>query len=1331
MASNFFTKGISNVNNWINNTALPWINGNGQTDKEKQLSEGITDNTVLYDTGRFVISDEILQRFHLGNEFGSQSNNDVFAMGYDDPTYLMFKIEFGDWGYSLLDLENIRTQQRSSKFTNVYYEDYDQFPMGLLNANFIDYTVSSDWNNQTAYNTYNYLMNRNEDARANYIMQFVKGLYVLQKDMPYIFQKISGLDKLQEFNSTVGKRLKEAQITLECIEGLDLKIKTLLELYRKAAYDEVWQRWTLPDIYRYFKMIIYVFDRRILHNAAGAYSIEQNDFPIYAFECGPCEFDIKGTFESEYSVDYKEQKNANTKIIINVKNVKTYFSNQLFNKVENISNKVNWIGDFDSTSERQDQRATDSQYHTNFKQRWIRRMFMIPSEYRSFYDNEVNHKFGHDQYEVDKLQYSNEIYGPILPDNSWHEAVVTDPIYSIRSWGGLKKFLKKLLVSHTTTVRDSRTPDRTMFQNDLTRPWEYSYIYEHDMPLMYIDQRYATIQLRRRLNIMIQHMLNSTYLIDNNVYYNLVDPEILFNEATEITPDTTLIENSKPEMPDLVEPIFNIPDSSMTLVEPIFNEEKTSMTMVKPNLDAQKNDIELVSPIFDEHKNDMNFVTNYSHPVHNEMNLVPDNIDGAHADMELVRPIFDEHKNDMNFVTIYSNPIHNDMNLVPDNIDGEHADMNMIEPIFDEHKNEMNLVPDNIDGAHADMELVRPIFDEYKNDMELIVPIFDEHKNDMELISNYNYITHNEMVLIPDNINAEHNSMSLIPDKSDIEHNTMNLVPDKSDIEHNHMNLVPDKSGVEHISMNLVPDKSVIEHNSMNLVPDKSDIEHNTMNLIPDNIDSEHNIMNLVPDKSNPEHTHMNLVPDKSVIEHNSMNLVSDKSVIEHNIMNLVPDKSNPEHNHMNLVPDKSVIEHNSMNLVPDKSNTEHNSMNLIPDKSVIEHNSMNLVPDNIDGEHAKMNLLVEPHIESKSNMELTPLIGNEYEPQLDLVNNKVNIPNIKMDMVKPNNDSNISEMSMVKLDMQPNDITMDMIKPNIEVKDINMSMVKPDNESNIADMVLVSPDNEIKLNEMTMVIPDMHTNDITMDMVKPDMPTADINMELVSTQYNEHQIDMELVSPQFNDNNIKMDMVEPDMSTSNINMELVNNYNETIKPEIKLIDNVQSPQKAEMNLFDNKSDDTHIDMKMQQLDINADNPEMKLHDNIVNTNHKVKMDMVDLTSNKELSDKLKALVSINVNEINHTNLEDLLSLADLIEETVYQIQDHQKHMKLIENKPKEQKQKQKQMKMVSIKQPARNQFQLSELHKVDQNAIDRAFNAKRKASDNNYSTNGNRGIAL
>jgi len=124
--------------------------------------------------------------------------------------------------------------------------------------------------------------------------------------MPYLFKNITGLDKLQEFNATSGKRLKDAKITLTCIEGIDMKIRTLLQLYRKAAYDEVWQRWILPDIYRYFKMIVYVFDRRILHSSRGTYSLDQDNFPIYAFECGPCEIELNPTFETDYITDYTQ-----------------------------------------------------------------------------------------------------------------------------------------------------------------------------------------------------------------------------------------------------------------------------------------------------------------------------------------------------------------------------------------------------------------------------------------------------------------------------------------------------------------------------------------------------------------------------------------------------------------------------------------------------------------------------------------------------------------------------------------------------------------------------------------------------------------------------------------------------------------------------------------------------------------------------------------------------------------------------------------------------------------------------------------------------------------
>ena len=250
---------FDNASGWLDDTQ-DLLKGNIESDEYKELKDQVTDNTAYLDAGRFINQNDVLKRFHLGNEFQSDSHNDVFVSGFEDPTRLMFKIEFGDWGNSLLDIETIRNQQTTSKFSNVYYEDYDQMPMGLLNLDFRDFQGPNSFNLQTAYNSYNYLLNNNEDARSQYLKQFILGLYTIQKDFPYLFQKITGIDKLQEFNSTNGRRLKDAKITLDCLEGIDLKIKTLLELYRKAAYDDVWQRWVLPDIYRYFKMIIYVFN---------------------------------------------------------------------------------------------------------------------------------------------------------------------------------------------------------------------------------------------------------------------------------------------------------------------------------------------------------------------------------------------------------------------------------------------------------------------------------------------------------------------------------------------------------------------------------------------------------------------------------------------------------------------------------------------------------------------------------------------------------------------------------------------------------------------------------------------------------------------------------------------------------------------------------------------------------------------------------------------------------------------------------------------------------------------------------------------------------------
>jgi len=63
-----------------------------------------------------------------------------------------------------------------------------------------------------------------------------------------MFKKISGLDALENFDPKNGQRLKnDTKITVECYEGLNLKIRTLMEMYRKAAWDDVNQKWILPE----------------------------------------------------------------------------------------------------------------------------------------------------------------------------------------------------------------------------------------------------------------------------------------------------------------------------------------------------------------------------------------------------------------------------------------------------------------------------------------------------------------------------------------------------------------------------------------------------------------------------------------------------------------------------------------------------------------------------------------------------------------------------------------------------------------------------------------------------------------------------------------------------------------------------------------------------------------------------------------------------------------------------------------------------------------------------------------------------------------------------
>lgn len=283
------------------------------------------------------------------NETVGNYTDQVFKNGYDDPTYLTFKIEFGDWGASVLGRNAIEKGTSAFKVINA---DYDQLPIGLLNCpapnDGIDQNYwqlnaannSTTFNDTNVYSAFSYLRSRNEDIRAEYMYYFVNGLLEIQEKYPYIFKKISGIDSLEQFNANQGQRLKDAKITLTCIEGLNLKIRTLFEMYRKAAWDDEYQRWILPENMREFKMIIYVFERRVFHDAvaynrnnktetAFVYSTLNGDLPVKAFECCPCEFEIKSNWKGDYEQDFTQGQAEETQLTIKVKNVKTYYKNGL------------------------------------------------------------------------------------------------------------------------------------------------------------------------------------------------------------------------------------------------------------------------------------------------------------------------------------------------------------------------------------------------------------------------------------------------------------------------------------------------------------------------------------------------------------------------------------------------------------------------------------------------------------------------------------------------------------------------------------------------------------------------------------------------------------------------------------------------------------------------------------------------------------------------------------------------------------------------------------------------------------------------------------------
>lgn len=220
------------------------------------------------------------------NGFASQSSihykPTYFARAFDEPTYLTFRIEF------MFDdhMRNIAFNNQgvfNSALENAAYTNmYDYMPEPFLESqqkvktvsysNSSKYTVnptypSDDSSIGTTYSTEQYLdIALGDHGRAYMLHAFKDALKDIQNVFPFYLHSISGISDLLKVDPGQGIRLKDAKIEISCLEGLDLKITQLLNLYRKIVWDDVYQRWVLPDMMRYFGMKIYISEIRMFHD---------------------------------------------------------------------------------------------------------------------------------------------------------------------------------------------------------------------------------------------------------------------------------------------------------------------------------------------------------------------------------------------------------------------------------------------------------------------------------------------------------------------------------------------------------------------------------------------------------------------------------------------------------------------------------------------------------------------------------------------------------------------------------------------------------------------------------------------------------------------------------------------------------------------------------------------------------------------------------------------------------------------------------------------------------------------------------------------------------
>ncbi len=233
-------------------------------------------------------------------------------------------------------------------------------------------------NSPLAYMGAQQFLYQRSQKRQQMLEAFKRGLDFVNKNCPYYFQNVSGLDQLlktdiKNYHKKGSIPKRAGTLSIDCLESIDMRIFGLSELYRKAIYDYTYHRVMLPENLRKFRMWLIVTEIRniqltygindilnpfqipsvaqaanfldsfnsqtgLLNNTEGllqrstnaedpgndkfgSYTLGPYAF-IYQFD--QCEFDFDETFPSYASIDNKGGQSVSTKFKIHVGRVRDH-----------------------------------------------------------------------------------------------------------------------------------------------------------------------------------------------------------------------------------------------------------------------------------------------------------------------------------------------------------------------------------------------------------------------------------------------------------------------------------------------------------------------------------------------------------------------------------------------------------------------------------------------------------------------------------------------------------------------------------------------------------------------------------------------------------------------------------------------------------------------------------------------------------------------------------------------------------------------------------------------------------------------------------------------